>query len=103
MSIVPAINYGLFTPEIRFDFSLDPCDLKFFEDMMRITAKDIFVNRIANPSEFLKPEFVPKSVTPEMAKLVPEGIEEEPIDFEPDYSKCTVMLSGERRACSPTV
>jgi len=98
MSIIPAINYGLFTPEIRFEFTLDPRDLRFFEDMMRVTARDIFVNRIANPSEFLKSDFVPRRITPEMAepmaKLVPEGVEEEEIDFEPDYSKCALMLSG---------
>ena len=98
MSIVPAINYGLFTPEIRFDFTLDSLDLKFFRDMMEVTARDIFVNRIANPSEFLKPEFVPKNISPKMAepmaKLVPEGVEEEEVHFEPDYSRCAVMLSG---------
>ncbi len=98
VSIIPAINYGLFTPEIRFDFPLDHRDLRFFHDMMEVTARDIFVNRIAQPSEFIKPEFVPKVVTPEMAepmaKLLPENIEEEPMDFEPDYSKCAVMLSG---------
>ncbi|NJE48234.1 hypothetical protein [Thermococcus sp. 9N3] len=98
MSIVPAINYGLFTPEIRFEFTLDSRDMRFFEDMMRVTARDIFVNRIANPSEFLRQEFVPKEIKPEMAepmaKLTPEGIEEEEIDFEPDYSRCAVMLSG---------
>ncbi|WP_148881975.1 hypothetical protein [Thermococcus aciditolerans] len=98
MSIVPAINYGLFTPEIRFEFTLDPRDLRFFRDAMEITARDIFVNRIANPSEFLKLEFVPKEIKPEMAEpmanLVPEGVEEEEVHFEPDYSRCAVMLSG---------
>ncbi len=33
VSMIPAINYGLFTPEIRFGFSLDPRDLGFFRDM----------------------------------------------------------------------
>ena len=98
VSIIPAVNYGLFTPEIRFDFSLDPRDLEFFRDMMGVTARDIFVNRIANPTEFIRPEFVPKKVRPEMAEpmaeLLPESVEEEPMDFEPDYRKCAVMLSG---------
>ncbi|WP_456365587.1 hypothetical protein [Thermococcus sp.] len=98
MSIIPAINYGLFTPEIRFEFSLDPRDLRFFRDMMEVTARDIFVNRIANPTEFIRPGFVPKGVRPEMAEpmaeLLPEGIEEEPLEFEPDYKRCAVMLSG---------
>ncbi len=98
MSIVPVINYGLFTPEVRFGFTLDPRDLNFFRDMMVITARDIFVNRIANPTEFIRPEFVPREVKPHMAEpmaeLVPEGIEEEEVGFEPDYSRCAVMLSG---------
>ena len=98
MSMVPAINYGLFTPEIRFDFTLDPHDLRLFRDMIEVTARDIFVNRIANPTEFIRPEFVPGEIRPKMAepmaKLVPEGVEEEEVDFEPDYSRCAVMLSG---------
>ncbi|ASI98639.1 hypothetical protein [Thermococcus celer] len=98
MSIVPAINYGLFTPEIRFDFTLDPRDMRFFRDMMEVTAKDIFVNRIANPSEFVRPEVVPKSLSPgmaePMAELVPLGVEEEGLDLEPDPSSSAVMLSG---------
>ena len=98
VSIIPAINYGLFTPEIRFDFSLDPRDLKFFRDMMEVTARDIFVNRIVQRTGFVREEYIPKEVTLEMAepmaKLFPEGVEEEPIDFEPDYRKCAVMLSG---------
>ena len=98
VSIIPAINYGLFTPEIRFDFSLDPRDLMFFRDMMEVTARDIFVNRIVQRTGFVREEYIPAGVTPEMAEpmaeLLPEGIEEEPIDFEPDYSKCAVMLSG---------
>lgn len=95
MSIVPAINYGLFTPEIRFDFSLDPRDLEFFRDMMEITANDILVNRIYTRTGFVREEFIPKKITPQpLAEVVPESIEEEPLEFEPDYNRCAVMLSG---------
>ena len=98
VSMIPAINYGLFTPEIRFDFPLDPRDLKFFRDMMEVTARDIFVNRIIRRTGFVREEYIPRDVTPEMAEpmaeLLPESVEEEPIDFEPEYNKCAVMLSG---------
>lgn len=95
VSIVPAINYGLFTPEIRFDFSLDPRDLKFFRDMMEITANDILVNRIYKRTGFVREEFIPKEIkTQPLAKVVPESIEEEPVGLEPDPNRCAVMLSG---------
>jgi len=98
MTITPAINYGLFTPLIYFDFPLDERDIQFFRDMMEITARDIFVNRIAKKTGFVKEEFIPKEITPKMAELMVQikakEVIHEDIKFEPDYKKCAVMLSG---------
>jgi len=98
MSIVPAINYGLFTPSIYFDFPIDERDLQFFKDMMEITARDIFVNRIVKKTGFVREEFIPKEIKPELAKPIAEvkakEVVREDIEFEPDYNKCAVMLSG---------
>ncbi|ACS90129.1 MULTISPECIES: hypothetical protein [Thermococcus] len=98
MSIVPAINYGLFTPLIYFDFPIDKRDLKFFKDMMEITAKDIFVNRIIKRTGFVREEFIPKEVKPDLArpiaKVKAKEVIKEDVKFNADYNKCAVMLSG---------
>ncbi|ANF21809.1 hypothetical protein A7C91_00245 [Thermococcus piezophilus] len=65
---------------------------------MNVTFRDIFVNRIARRTGFVREEFVPRTVTPEMAepmaKVEAEEITLEDIDFIQDYEKCAVMLSG---------
>ncbi|MCA6214775.1 hypothetical protein GQS78_11100 [Thermococcus bergensis] len=95
MVITPAINYALFTPEISFNFSLDPRDLQFFRDMMELTANDILVNRIYRRTGFVREEFIPKEIKPQpLAKIVPERVEEEDVKLTPDYNKCAIMLSG---------
>ena len=69
MSLVPAINYTLFTDEIRIEFPINELDLRFFTDMSEIVAKDIFVNRIVNRTGLIREEFVPdpSEISPEDA------------------------------------
>ncbi|HEX9638979.1 MAG TPA: creatininase family protein [Acidobacteriota bacterium] len=52
-----AINYGLFCDEIEIEGPLDPADLKFTKAMLRNTAKEIYINKIAKDNPYLKPEF----------------------------------------------
>lgn len=101
MVTLPAVNYGLFSDEIYFDFELNKKDLKLFEDMMEATARDIFVNRILKHTGLVKDEFIPRveDVRPEDAiprasvsakevssrKIVVEGL---------DFKKSAVMSSG---------
>lgn len=95
MVMTPAINYALFTPEIHLYFSLDPRDLKFFKDMMELTANDILVNRVYKRTGFVREEFIPKEVKPQpLAEVIPEKVEEEGVALEPNYNSCAVMLSG---------
>lgn len=98
MAVTPAINYGLFTPFIHFDFPLDARDVAFFREMMEINSGDIFVNRIVKRTGFVREEFIPKDITPEIAKptarIEVDEIVEEDLQFEPDYTRCAVMSSG---------
>ncbi|WP_020529395.1 creatininase family protein [Flexithrix dorotheae] len=58
-----AINYGLFCEEIIFDGIYDDSDKRFISDMMENTSREIFVNKILMPNEFLKDDF--RNIQPE--------------------------------------
>jgi creatinine amidohydrolase/Fe(II)-dependent formamide hydrolase-like protein/7-cyano-7-deazaguanine synthase in queuosine biosynthesis len=48
-----AINYGLFCHEIIFHGPFDPVDQKFIREMMRNTAREIYVKKFCEPNPFL--------------------------------------------------
>ena len=98
ISLVPAINYTLFTDEILIDFPINELDLKFFRDMSEVTARDIFVNRIVRRTGLVREEFLPEEVTPEQAEpradvsaRTTDSTEIDPLN---DERSCGVMLSG---------
>jgi creatinine amidohydrolase/Fe(II)-dependent formamide hydrolase-like protein len=49
-----AINYGLFSSKIIFDGLFEDADKRFILDMMENTSREIYVNKILFPNEFLK-------------------------------------------------
>ncbi|MEM0024921.1 MAG: hypothetical protein QXF90_09650 [Thermofilaceae archaeon] len=99
--IVPAVNYVLFTDEIRFEFPLHEMDLRFFHHVSDATARDIFVNRILARTGLVRGEFIPnpEDVTPDDAKPrahveAGEEFEGTSIEHEGDPFSCIVMSSG---------
>lgn len=101
ISIVPAINYGLFTDEISFKFPLHELDYRFFTDMSEATARDIFVNRILTRTGLIRDEYIPdpESVGPDDARPrahvnIPETYTGTSLTLETDPKKCCVMVSG---------
>ncbi len=52
-----ALNYGLFCREIIFDGLYGNTDRRFIADMMENTSREIFVNKLLLPNEFLKEDF----------------------------------------------
>lgn len=99
--ITPAVNYGLFADVIEIKAGLHELDYRYFLDMMDVTARDIFVNRIVSRTGLIRDEYVPREdeITPEDAKPraeveVRETFTGTELDLEPDYSKCVVMSSG---------
>lgn len=100
ISIVPAINYTLFSDEIVIDFPIHELDFKFFTDMSEVTARDIFVNRILKRTGLVRDEFIPRAdeVKPEdaepKAEVIAETFSSTQFDEIEDESKCAVMVSG---------
>ncbi|UCG81845.1 MAG: creatininase family protein [Desulfobacterales bacterium] len=53
LSVQVAFNYGLFCDEIVLHGWFDNYDRRFIEDMMRNTAREIFVKKFLQPNRFL--------------------------------------------------
>jgi uncharacterized NAD-dependent epimerase/dehydratase family protein len=99
MVSVPAVNYALFSRRIVFDVPLTELDAEFLSEMSRVTARDIFVNRIVNRTGFVRDEFIPdpSRVEPEDAEPraemeFPSLRDSEP--WGPPGRGCGVMSSG---------
>jgi hypothetical protein len=52
-----AMNYGLFFEEIVFDGVFGDTDQRFIRDMTENTSREIYVNKLILPNEFLEEEF----------------------------------------------
>lgn len=61
-----ALNYGLFCEKITFDGLFDHTDQRFLKDMMENTSREILVNKILQPTVFLKE--VAKGIVPQKNK-----------------------------------
>lgn len=100
ISIVPAINYTLFSDEIVIDFPIHELDLRFFRDMSEVTARDIFVNRIVRRTGLVRDEFIPnpEDVRPEdaepRAEIVARTTDSTELDAVDGELSCGVMVSG---------
>ncbi|MEQ9286205.1 MAG: creatininase family protein [Cyclobacteriaceae bacterium] len=54
MGVQVAMNYGLFCEEMVFDGIFDDADQRFILDMVENTSREIYVNKLLVPNEFLK-------------------------------------------------
>lgn len=61
-----ALNYGLFCEKITFDGLFDHTYQRFLKDMMENTSREILVNKILQPTVFLKE--VAKGIVPQKKK-----------------------------------
>ncbi len=57
MAVQVAMNYGLFCERLVFDGIFDESDQRFIRDMTENTSREIYVNKLLMPNEFLEPEF----------------------------------------------
>ena len=100
--VMPLLNYGLFTKEIRLNFDTSESDFSLLKDLLEIFSKDIFVNKLfrwKNP--YVLPQFIPpKDDIPEwnaisQARIIPQRIiEDNPISSEFHEYSCGVLSSG---------
>ena len=77
-SVMPALNYGLFSKEIKLMFPVSTSDISLLNDLLEIFTKDIFINKLVRrKNPYILPQFLPleSEVTHEnvrpMAKITP--------------------------------
>jgi len=101
-SVMPLLNYGLFTEEIRLQWPVCEDDFSLLNDFLDIFSKDIFINKLVrrrNPyvlSQFLpsKADILETNARPK-AKIVPRAIVENvSISSEFNENSCGVLSSG---------
>ena len=101
-SIMPVINYGLFSKEIKLMFPISASDFSLLNDLLEIFAKDIFINKLVRKKNpYILPQFLPleSEVTNEnacpMAKITPTALSEDvPISQGATENSCGVLSSG---------
>jgi hypothetical protein len=101
-SIMPVINYGLFSKEIKLMFPISSSDFSLLNDLLEIFAKDIFINKLVRKKNpYILPQFLPleNEVTQEnacpMAKITPTALSEDvPISQGAKENSCGVLSSG---------
>jgi hypothetical protein len=100
--IMPVINYGLFSKEIKLMFPISASDFSLLNDFLEIFAKDIFINKLVRKKNpYILPQFLPleSEVTYEnacpTAKINPTALSQDvPISRETKENSCGVLSSG---------
>ena len=83
-SVMPVLNYGLFSKEIRLMFPVSASDISLLNDLLEIFTRDIFVNKLVRKKNpYILPQFLPleSEVTNEnarpLAKIIPSALFED--------------------------
>jgi hypothetical protein len=101
-SVMPVLNYGLFTKQIRLMYPLSKSDFSLLNDLLDIFSRDIFINKLVRrKNPYILPEFVlsesdvsEKNAKP-MAEIVPEKLAgDQALSYKGDESTCGVLSSG---------
>jgi hypothetical protein len=101
-SVMPLLNYGLFTRTIILEWSVSDADFSLLNDFLDVFSKDIFINKLVRrKNPYVLPEFIPSASEVSeanarpMAKFVTSGIvDDEPIFSEFEENSCGVLSSG---------
>jgi hypothetical protein len=101
-SVMPLLNYGLFTREIRLEWQVTEADFSLLNDFLDVFSKDIFINKLVRKKNpYVLPQFLPSTseVTEAnarpMAKIVVANlVEDAPISSEFNEKSCGVLSSG---------
>jgi hypothetical protein len=101
-AVMPVLNYGLFTKEIRLMFPVSRADFSLLNDFISIFSRDIFINKlIRRKNPYILPEFAlsesdvsEKNARP-MAEIVSEKLtEDQALSWEADENAVGVLSSG---------
>lgn len=60
LSLIPLVNYSLFTDEIETEFPVTRQDYEFLKKMMVINSREIYVNKIVKRREFFTEKVIPE-------------------------------------------
>jgi hypothetical protein len=101
-SVMPLLNYGLFTRTIILEWSVSDADFSLLHDFLDVFSKDIFINKLVRrKNPYVLPEYIPSASEVSeanarpMAKFVTSGIVgDEPISSEFEENSCGVLSSG---------
>ncbi len=102
VSVMPVLNYGLFTKEIKLMFPVSTSDISLLNDLLEVFTKDIFINKLVRrKNPYVLPQFLPleSEVTPEnvrpLAKITPLALyTDAPISQGCNSNSCGVLSSG---------
>jgi len=101
-SVMPLLNYGLFTKEIMLEWQVSKADFSLLNDFLDVFSKDIFINKLVRKKNpYVLPQFLPSTseVTEAnarpMAKIVVASLlEDDPISSGFNENSCGVLSSG---------
>jgi hypothetical protein len=101
-AVMPLLNYGLFTKEIKLNYPVGKADLALLNDLLDIFSKDIFINKLVRrKNPYILPQYLPKEEevteanTKSIAKIVPRNVTEDAaIASSLDKNSCGVLSSG---------
>jgi hypothetical protein len=101
-SVMPLLNYGLFTREIRLEWQLCEADFSLLNDLLDVFSKDIFINKLVRrKNPYVLSQYIPSDAEVSeanarpMAKIVaPRLVEDVPVSSELNENSCGVLSSG---------
>src|SRR3972149_5057496 len=101
-AVMPVLNYGLFTKQIRLSYPISRADFSLLNDLLDIFSKDVFINKLVRrKNPYILPEFAlsesdvsEKNAEP-MAEIIPEAlVEDQALSWEADENACGLLSSG---------
>ena len=101
-SVMPLLNYGLFTNEINLEWPISKADFSLLIDFLDVFSKDIFINKLVRKKNpYVLPQFVPSEAEVSetnarpIAKITaPCVVEDAAVSSELNENACGVLSSG---------
>jgi hypothetical protein len=101
-SVMPILNYGLFTDQIRLNYPISHADHALLNDFLSVFTRDIFINKLVRrKNPYILPQYLPTEaeVTEEnakpRAKILPKTlVPDAPLASGLDVNSCGVLSSG---------
>jgi len=101
-SIMPLLNYGLFSDKIKLNFPLSKSDLKLIKELNSVFSRDIFVNKILRRrANYILPEYIPNKTKIKSSNMQPKSkiipleiVNDDKLKIQIDTNRCGILSSG---------